>query len=93
MGIWERGVVAGSPENPVRQFPSSHTIFVRFSSYLKLDYKAYERKRQQNVLIAKLNYEQQLHIHDVNKECLNISNQRKEIVEKAIGLDIQLKVS
>jgi hypothetical protein len=60
---------------------------------LKIDYKAYERERQQNVLIAKRNYEQQLHIHHVNKECLNISNQRKEIVEKTLGLDVQVKVS
>jgi hypothetical protein len=68
-------------------------VLQHFEHQLKLDYKAYERERQQNALIAKLNYEQQLHIHDVNKECLNISNQQKEIVEKAMGLDVQLKVS
>ncbi len=68
-------------------------VLQNFEKQLKLDYSAHERERQQNVLIARLNYEQQLHIHDVNEECVSISNQRQEIVEKAIGLDVQLKVS
>ena len=45
------------------------------------------------MLIARLNYEQQLLIHDINKECLSISNQREELLQKAIGLEVQSKVS
>ena len=71
----------------------TNAILQNFEKQMKLDYNAYERERQQNVLIARLNYEQQLHIHNVNEECVSISNQRQQIVEKAIGLDVQLKVS
>jgi hypothetical protein len=36
------------------------SVLTNFEQQLKRDYKAYERERHQNVLIAKLNYEQQL---------------------------------
>ena len=88
-----RTIFAMTEEDIAEKNRLTDEVLQHFEHQLKLDYKAYERERQQNVLIAKLNYEQQLHIHDVNKECLNISNQRKEIVEKAMGLDVQLKVS
>jgi hypothetical protein len=45
------------------------------------------------VLIAKLNYEQQLHIIDNNRQYLELSNQRQQIVNKTAGLDVQVKVS
>ncbi len=45
------------------------------------------------MLIAKLNYEQQLHILDANSQYLELSNQRQEIVERTVGLDLQVKVS
>ncbi len=38
------------------------SVLTNFEQQLKRDFKAYERERHQNVLIAKLNYEQQLHI-------------------------------
>jgi hypothetical protein len=44
-------------------------------------------------LVTKLNYEQQLHIHDLNFESFNVANQRQELVDKALGLDVQMKVS
>jgi hypothetical protein len=80
-------------EDIVEKNRLTNEILQNFEKQMKLDYNAYERERQQNVLIARLNYEQQLHIHNVNEECVSISNQRQQIVEKAIGLDVQLKVS
>ncbi len=80
-------------EDVVEKNRLTNAVLQNFERQMKLDYTAYERERQQNVLIARLNYEQQLHIHNVNEECLSISNQRQEIVEKAMGLDVQLKVS
>jgi hypothetical protein len=68
-------------------------ILANFEEQLKRDYKSFERARQQNVLITRLNYEQQLHIHDLNFESFNVANQRQEIVDKALGLDVQMKVS
>ncbi len=53
---------------------------------LKRDYKSFERTRQQNVLVTRLNYEQQLHIHDLNFESFNVANQRQELVDKALRL-------
>ncbi len=44
-------------------------------------------------MVTKLNYEQQLHIHDLNFESFNVANQRQELVDKALGLDVQMKVS
>jgi hypothetical protein len=69
------------------------SVLTNFEQQLKRDYKAFERERHQNVLIANLNYEQQLHIIDANKQHLELSNQREQIVQEAVGLDIQLKVS
>jgi hypothetical protein len=65
------------------------SVLANFEQQLKRDYKAYERARRQNVLIAKLNYEQQLHIVDANSQYLELSNQRQEIVERTAGLDVQ----
>ena len=65
------------------------SVLSNFQQQLKRDYKAYERERHQNVLIAKLNYEQQLHIVDANSQYLELSNQRQEIVERTAGLDVQ----
>ncbi len=70
-----------------------NSVLANFEQQLKRDYKAYERERHQNVLIAKLNYEQQLHILDANSQYLELSNQQQEIVEKTAGLDVQVKVS
>ena len=64
------------------------SVLTNFEQQLKRDYKAYERDRHQNVLIAKLNYEQQLHILDANRKHLELSNQRKQIIEDTVGLDI-----
>jgi hypothetical protein len=50
-------------------------VLTNFEAQLKRDYKSFESARQQNVLITKLNYEQQLHIHDLNLESFNVSNQ------------------
>jgi hypothetical protein len=69
------------------------SVLTNFEQQLKRDYKAFERERHQNVLIAKLNYEQQLHILDANSQYLELSNQRPEIVERTAGLDVQVKVS
>jgi hypothetical protein len=88
-----RTIYAMTKEDIAEKNRLPNDVLMNFEQLLKIAYKAYKHERQQNVLIAKLNYEQQLHIHDVNKECLNISNQGKEIVEKAMGLDVQLKVS
>jgi hypothetical protein len=44
-----------------------NSVLTNFEQQLKRDYKAYERERHQNVLIAKINYEQQLHILDANR--------------------------
>jgi hypothetical protein len=71
----------------------TNDVLTNFESQLSRDYTAYERERQQNVLIAKLNYDQQLHILDVNNDYLKISDQRQEIVEKTSGLGVQIKVS
>ena len=49
------------------------SVLSNFEQQLKRDYKTYERARHQNVLIAKLNYEQQLHILDNNKQYLELS--------------------
>jgi hypothetical protein len=68
-------------------------ILTNFEQQLKRDYKSFERERQQNVLITKLNYEQQLHIHDLNLESFNVANQRQAILDKALGLDVQVKVA
>jgi hypothetical protein len=70
-----------------------NSVLSNFEQQLKRDYKAYERERHQNVLIAKLNYEQQLHILDANTQYLELSSQRQEIVEKTAGLDVQVEVS
>jgi hypothetical protein len=88
-----RAMYAMTDEDIVEKNRLTNAILQHFERQMRLDYTAYERERQQNVLIARLNYEQQLHIHNVNEECLSISNQRQEIVEKAMGLDVQLKVS
>jgi hypothetical protein len=69
------------------------SVLTNFEQQLKRDCKAYERERHQNVLIAKLNYEHQLHILDANSQYLELSNQRQEIVERTAGLDVQVKVS
>ncbi len=69
------------------------SVLSNFEQQLKRDYKAYELERHQNVLIAKLNYEQQLHIIDSNRQYLELSNQRQQIVNKTAGLDVQVKVS
>ncbi len=45
------------------------------------------------MLIAKLNYEQQLHILDANTQYIELSSQRQEIIEKTAGLDVQVEVS
>jgi hypothetical protein len=68
-------------------------ILTNFEQQLKRDYKSFERERQQNVLITKLNYEQQLHIYDLNLESFNVANQRQAILDKALGLDVQVKVA
>jgi hypothetical protein len=69
-------------------------VLTHFESQLSRDYTAYERERQKNVLIAKLNYDQQSHILDVNNhDYMKISNQRQEIIEKTSGLGVQIKVS
>ena len=68
-------------------------VLTNFEAQLKRDYKSFESARQQNVLITKLNYEQQLHIHDLNLETFIVAEQRREILDKALGLDIQVKVS
>ena len=68
-------------------------ILENFEEQLKKDYKSFERARQQNVLITRLNYEQQLHIHDLNLESFNVASQRQELLDKALGLDVQMKVS
>ena len=68
-------------------------VLSNFEQQLKRDYQAYEQERHQNVLIAKLNYEQQLHILDCNKQYLELSNQRQQIVHKTTGLDVQGKVA
>ncbi len=47
------------------------SILTNFEQQLKRDYKAYERERHQNVLIAKLNHEQRLHILDANSQYLD----------------------
>ena len=69
------------------------SVLSNFEQQLKRDYKAFERERHQNVLIAKLNYEQQLHIIENNRQYLALSNQRQEIVNRTAGLDVQIKVS
>ncbi len=68
-------------------------ILTNFEQQLKRDYKSFERERQQDVLVTKLNYEQQLHIHDLNLESFGVANQRHELINKTMGLDVQLKVS
>ena len=70
-----------------------NSVLTNFEQQLKRDYQAYERERHQNVLFAKLNYEQQLHILDANSQYLELSTQQQEIVEKTAGLDVQVKVS
>jgi CRISPR/Cas system CMR subunit Cmr4 (Cas7 group RAMP superfamily) len=70
-----------------------NSVLTNFEQQLKRDYKAYEREKHQNVLIAKLNYEQQLHLIDANRKHLELSEQKKQIIEEAVGLDIQGKVS
>ena len=67
-------------------------VLTNFEQQLKRDYKAFERERHQNVLVAGLNYEQQIHIIDANKQHLELSNQREQLVQESVGLDIQLKV-
>ena len=69
------------------------SVLANFEQKLKRDYKAYEKERHQNVLIAKLNYEQQLHILDANRQYLELSNQRQEIVDRTAGLNVQVQVS
>jgi hypothetical protein len=69
------------------------SVLTNYHQQLKRDYKAYERERHQNVLIAKLNYEQQLHILDADSQYLELSNRQQEIVERTAGLDAQVKVS
>jgi hypothetical protein len=68
-------------------------VLTNFEEQLKRDFKSFELELQQNVLITKLNYEQQLHIHALNLDSFNVANQRQEILDKALGLDIQVKVS
>jgi hypothetical protein len=68
-------------------------ILTNFEEQLKRDYKSFERERQQNVLVAKLNYEQQLHIHDLNLETFDVADQRHALINKTMGLDVLLKVS
>ena len=67
-------------------------ILTNFEEQLKRDYKSFERARQQNALVAKLNYEQQLHIHDLNVETFDAADQRQKLIDKTMGLDVQLKV-
>jgi hypothetical protein len=75
------------------QLISVSGVLSNFEQQFKRDYnKAYERERHQNALIAKLNYEQQLHILDVNCDYVKLSNQRQKIVDKTAGLDVQVKV-
>ena len=69
------------------------SVLTNFEQQLKRDYKAYERERHQNVLIAKLNYEQQLHLIDANRKHVELSEQKRQIIEEAIGLDVQFKVA
>jgi hypothetical protein len=68
-------------------------ILTNFEGQLKRDYKSFERERQQNVLVTKLNYEQQLHIHDRNLESFGVASQRQELINKTMGLGVRLKVS
>jgi hypothetical protein len=72
-----RAMYAMTDEDIAEKNRLTNAVLQNFEKQLKLDYTAYERERQQNVLIARLNYEQQLHIHDVNEECLSISNDKK----------------
>jgi hypothetical protein len=51
-----------------------NSVLTNFEQQLKRDYKAYERERHQNVLIAKLNYEKQLHILDANSQYLELKS-------------------
>jgi hypothetical protein len=67
-------------------------VLTNFEEQLKRDYKSFERARQQNTLVAKLNYEQQLHIHDLNLETFDVADQRQKLIDKTMGLDVQLKV-
>ena len=69
------------------------SVLTNFELQLKRDYKAYEREKQQSVLIAKLNYEQQLHLIDANRHHVALIEQKKQVIEEAVGLDIQGKVS
>jgi hypothetical protein len=68
-------------------------ILTNFEEQLKRDYKSFKRERQQHVLVTKLNYEQQLHIHDLNLESFGVAIQRQELINRALGLHVQLKVS
>jgi hypothetical protein len=70
-----------------------NSVLTNFEQQLKRDYKAYERERHQNVLIAKLNYEQQLHLIDANRKHVELSEQKRQIIEEAVGLDVQVKVA
>jgi hypothetical protein len=82
-----------TPEDVEDRNELINSVLSNFEQQLKRDYKAYERERHQNVPIAKLNYEQQLHILDANTQYLELSSQRQEIVEKTAGLDVQVEVS
>ncbi len=57
-----------TPEDVEDRNELINSVLTNFEQQLKRDYKAYERERHQNVLIAKLNYEQQLHILDADTQ-------------------------
>jgi len=69
------------------------SVLTNFELQLKRDYKAYEREKQQSVLIAKLNYELQLHLLDANRSHVDLSEQKRQIIEDAVGLGVQAKVA
>jgi hypothetical protein len=53
-----RAMYAMTDEDIAEKNRLTNEVLKNFEKQLKLDYTAYERERQQNVLIAKLNYEQ-----------------------------------
>jgi hypothetical protein len=57
-----RAMYATTDEDIVEKDRLTNAILQNFERQMKLDYTAYEHERQQNVLIARLNYEQQLHL-------------------------------
>ncbi len=69
-------------------------VLKNFGQQLKIDYKAYERERQQNVYQPNwITSNNSIFMMSNNKRaCLSISNQRQEIVERMLGLKIQVKV-